>query len=458
MSDVTTGGRPVSISIPSVDFMKGMRGAKSQAAYDANTNLMTSVNVPLFSGKDLADDMRSQFPGGGKIDLNLGKLSDMPAGLLNALGTTQKAPCNYTGNTPDEKPVTITTVRNLSVQDPKQRDTVKLTIDMQAVANVNDIERDMGREAKGLDKYITGDPKVDRKNPALGRIPVTLSAPNSVNGVTGICADSMKHNLGQMAAQNYLMTASKSSPDASMVKKEAVATIGDLYMSELTNFVKTYAEKGCTGIMPSEKQADGTYKAAKGKNAEPIKGTSFKSFKDMGIAPVFLDNGGVVLACVDGSEKAANNRKGPDGLVAVNKAFNSYMSQKVNGSFEKKSPELNLGNSVSIQLYQTTAPGDDSVTLIQPSVALESRPYGSAVTRSIESATHQNTKPVEELYGKEVLDNTRKIQDYFPEKTDAEQKSKVMEEVNEKLSQKGLTACKSYEAAQRGASNDGPNY
>ena len=81
--------------------------------------------------------------------MNLGKQANMPQKLLDAIGAVQTEPCAYTGNTPEGTPIQIDTIKRMSEQVPERRNCVQMTIDLQAVANVNDIERDKGRAAKG---------------------------------------------------------------------------------------------------------------------------------------------------------------------------------------------------------------------------------------------------------------------------------------------------------------------
>ena len=447
MAEFKTGGRPITTAlIPVVDFAKGMRAAGSDKAFEANANLMTDINLPLYSGKDLPDDQRSQYPGGGSISVNLGKLTNMPENLLGAIGTTQKEPCTYSGNTPEETPITVDTYKRMSEQDPARRNCVRLTLDPQAIAAVNDIERDKGREAKGLPKLMTGDPKQDRKNPALGRLSVELKAVTTDQGVGAMNADRLKANLGEMAAQNYLMTTpgpTKARPDNSaaaakyMPTKDDVDKVASLYAKEYAAFVDKYAEKGCDGIKPMKQGKDGTYSVDT--KAKPIEGTKFASLKDMGFSPVHLDDGSVALVCTDGSKGAADTRKGPEGLRAFDEAFSKHMAQKVSQTFESGTVARNLGAQMGISSYPVTIP-DSDMTVIQPSTTFEVKSFARALTTSVECATHNNQKPIEEIYGKTVLENTRAIQGYFPEKGGSEGRDKVLEEIRTKQPQATVSA------------------
>lgn len=429
MADYSTGGRTVKTAmIPVVDFAKGMRAKDSAKALAANANLMTDVNLPLYSGRDLPDDKRSQFPGGGNISVNLGKLSVVPQKLLDTLGTTQKAPTQYTGNTDEGVPIQIDTINRRSEQVESRRKCVQMTLDLQAVAAANDIERDAGRRAKGLKPLMTGDPKADRKNPALGRMDVNLSAPTTTQGVPAMNADRLKANLGEMAAQNYLMTTPKSGADKYMVQKDDVAKVAELFAKEYKAFAEKYAEKDCPGIKAMEKQADGSYKQGK----QTIEGTKFGSLKSMGFSPVTLDDGSFALVCTDSSDKAASQRKGDEGLNAFNKAFNNHMSQVIGQNFESGTVARNLGAQMSIASYPTTMP-NSGVTMIQPSTEFKVRSFARSVTTSVECATHQNTKSVEDIYGKEVLENNRTIQGYFPDKGGSEGRAKILEEIKAKV-------------------------
>lgn len=446
MAEIITGGRTVKTSMePVVDFARSLRAKDSAKALEANANLMRAVNLPLYSGRDLPDDKRAQFPGGGDITVNLGKQANVPAKLLDAIGAKQAAPCAYTGNTPEGTPIQIDTIRRMSEQVESRRNCVQMTIDLQAVANVNDIERDKGRAKMGLPTLISGDPKKDRQNPALGRMDVQLSAVNATQGVPAMNEGRLAANLGEMAAQNYLMTTPKSNPGKYMVQKEDVGSVAALYAKEFKSFAEKYAEKDCAGIKAMEKQDDGTFKAGK----ETIEGTKFSSLKSMGFSPVSLDDGSFALVCTDNSAKAVDARKGPEGLNAFNKAFNSHMSQVTSREFESGSVARNLAAQTSIACYPTTIPGS-GMTMIQPSTEFKVRSFARSVTTNVECATHQNIKPVEEIYGKDVLDNTRKIQDYFPDKGGSEGRDKVLSEIKAKVP----AATMAKDAPQ--AANDGP--
>ena len=433
MADYTTGGRAVSTTIPMVDFTKGMRGAKSADALAKNANLITDIKLPLYSGKDLPDDQRSQYPDGGRISVNLGKMTNMSPSLLKAIGTQQNGKCSYTGNTPEETPVTIDTIRDLSEQNPDLQMKARVTMDLKAVAAVNDIERDAGRVAKGLPKLMTGDPAKDRKNPALGRMNVRLRESVTTEGVPAMNESRLAANLGEMAAQNYLMTTPKAADKAGkyMVQKDDVASVAALYAKEYESFVNKYAEKGCDGILPMDKKEgkDGAVSYKPGKT--PIDGTAFASLKDMGFSPVKLDSGATALVCTDGSKDAVDVRKGEKGLLAFDRAFNSHMSQVVSQTFESGTVARNLGAQMGVASYPVTVPGSE-VTMIQPSTTFDVKTFASSLTTSVECATHQNQKPVEEIYGKTVLENTRAIQDYFPDKGGAEGRDRVFEEIKAK--------------------------
>lgn len=448
MAEIITGGRTVKTAMePVVDFARSLRAKDSQKAIDANANLMRAVNLPLYNGLDLPDDKRGQFMGGrgGDITVNLGKQANMPQKLLDAIGAVQTEPCAYTGNTPEGTPIQIDTIKRMSEQVPERRNCVQMTIDLQAVANVNDIERDKGRAAKGLPTLISGDAAKDRKNPALGRMDVQLSGETTTQGVPAMNADRLSYNLGAMAAQNYLMTTPKSNPDKYMVQKDDVASVADLYAKEYKAFAEKFATKDCSGIKPMEKQDDGTYKEGK----QAIEGTKFKSLKEMGFSPVSLEDGSFALVCTDNSAKVVDTRKGPEGLNAFNRAFNSHMSQVVSQTFESGSVARNLAAQTSIASYPTTIPGS-GVTMIQPSTEFKVRSFARSVTTNVECATHQNIKPVEDIYGKDVLDNTRKIQSYFPDKGGSEERERVLSEIKSKVP----AATMAKDAPQ--ASNSGP--
>lgn len=436
MADYKTGGRAVVTSIPMVDFTKGMRGAKSADALAKNANLITDIALPLYSGKDLPNDQRSQYPNGGRISVNLGKMTNMSPSLLATIGTQQNGRCAYTGNTPEETPVTIDTVEDMSEQNPDRKMKARVTMDLKAVAAVNDIERDAARRAKGLDPIMTGDYKVDSKNPALGRMNVRLRESVTTEGVPAMNKDRLSANLGEMAAQNYLMTTPKDPQKAGkyMVQKDDVSSVAALYASEYEKFVTKYADKACDGIKPMEKQKDGTYKAGK----QPIEGTAFSSLKDMGFSPVKLDNGSIALVCTDPSSEAVDRRKGEKGLLAFDRAFNSHMSQVVSQSFESGTVARNLGAQLGVASYPATVPGS-GVTMIQPSTTFDVKTFASSLTTSVECATHNEPtgpngqkKTMEDIYGKTVLDNTRAIQDYFPDKGGSEGRDRIFEEIKAK--------------------------
>lgn len=429
MAEIITGGRTVkTVMEPVVDFAAKMRAKDSEDAKKVNAHLMRDVNLPLYSGRDLPDDKRSMFPGGGNITVNLGKMANVSDKLLSVLDTQQTQKCEYTGNTPEGTPIQIDTIRRMSEQTPERRNCVQMTLDLQAIANVQDIERDKGRAAKGLPTIISGDPKKDRSNPKLGRMDVRLSALNADQGVPAMNRGRLGANLGEMAAQNYLMTTPKSNPDKYMVQKDDVAQVAAIYAKEYEAFAKKYAEKDCPGIKPMEKQDDGTYKAGK----EAIEGTKFGSLKSMGFSPVSLDDGSFAIVCTDASADAVSKRKGAEGLVAFNKAFNSHMSQVIGQQFESGTVARNIAAQTSIASYPTTIPGSN-MTMLQPSTEFTVRSFARSVTTSVECATHQNTKSVEEIYGKDVIDNTRKIQDYFPDKGGSEGRDKVLSEIKAKV-------------------------
>ena len=242
-----------------------------------------------------------------------------------------------------------------------------------------------------------------------------------------------------------LFRSPKSNPDKYMVQKDDVASVADLYAKEYKAFAEKFATKDCSGIKPMEKQDDGTYKAGK----QAIEGTKFKSLKEMGFSPVSLEDGSFALVCTDNSAKAVDTRKGPEGLNAFNRAFNSHMSQVVSQTFESGSVARNLAAQTSIASYPTTIPGS-GVTMIQPSTEFKVRSFARSVTTNVECATHQNIKPVEDIYGKDVLDNTRKIQSYFPDKGGSEERERVLSEIKSKVP----AATMAKDAPQ--ASNSGP--
>ena len=127
------------------------------------------------------------------------------------------------------------------------------------------------------------------------------------------------------------------------MQKDDVASVADLYAKEYKAFAEKFATKDCSGIKPMEKQDDGTYKAGK----QAIEGTKFKSLKEMGFSPVSLEDGSFALVCTDNSAKAVDTRKGPEGLNAFNRAFNSHMSQVVSQTFESGSVARNLAAQTS---------------------------------------------------------------------------------------------------------------
>ena len=439
--------------IPVVEFAKRVRGKNSEKAYEANANLITDVYVPLYGGES------GRYPGGGTLSVNLGKTSNVPENLLEALGTKQKEPCAYKGGTPEGTPVTIDTYVRTSEQDPAKRNCVQLTMDLQAVSVANAAEREKIRKERGQSEL----PRA-----SLERINVELKSPVTDSGIGVMSTERFIANFENMAAQNYLMTTpgpTKAQPDNTSAAMKYLPTekdvkdVSTLYAVEFMSFARRYAEHGCDGVRPLTRNEEG--KLVEDKDHEPIPGTGFASLKEMGFALAPMKDGpGVAIVCVDGSKNAAQTRNGEQGLRAFNKAFGEHMRQlmphvneifdfdmsqrarimaantsievyprtvggKVSGQLqaEKEEPELSMGGGGAPSAGDWRpnwlkdggfVQSDVEMTVLQPMVKYNVRSFARALTTSIECATEQNTRPVEEIYGPAVLHGAESVRHYYP--------------------------------------------
>ena len=452
-----TGGRTITTGlIPVVDFAKWVRGKNSAQAYQANTNLVTDVYLPLFGG------WSGQYPGGGTMSVNLGKTANVPENLLFALGTQQKEPCAYGGRTPAGTPVTIDTYVNRAEPDPAKRNCVVLNMDMQAIAMANAAEREKILRERGH-----GDIRPESK----GRVNVELKRPVTDSGIGFMSRNRFAVSLEKMAAQNYLMTTpgpTEKKPDNSAVAKDRMYTKEDidkvsaLFALEYERFAKQHAEHGCDGIRYMTRDSNG--KLVEDKDRDVIPGTSFASLKEMGfaVAPVKgSPTAAFGIVCVDGSKDAARVRNSSRGLQAFNRAFDVHMKElipRVNEIFDIDMSDRakNLAMQLSIESYprnvggKATRPiqaenmgpglsmggggapsggdwrpnwlsdggrarGDVEMTILQPMAKLNVRTFAKAVTTSVEFATGKNETSADRAYGKAVLDGASTIRDYYPD-------------------------------------------
>lgn len=397
------------------------------------THMMANIPIPLFNGQTFDNPDNPSDPGRGSntanLVVNFSKMANLSEELLvQAMGMSQadaaqaiglQGPDGYTGFTEAETPVSVSVTRNLSEQDPLKRVKIGLEVDMKALAGANDIER-----AKN-----SGDRKIDERS--NGRLPLTCAFTTTYDGVAGMTADRMVANTGLAASQAYLLTASKKDPDKTLPGKDTVEAIGKLFASEYTSFMKTAIEKGCDGIPRQVKDAkSGKYVSSK---TETVPKTGFKPLGEMGVTMTEV-NGATVIA-IDPS-KASRPYSSAE-MVNFNNAFNAHMSQVVNRQFGDKDPVArNLANQMGINSYavKPRVPGTNEpagVTLIQPSTTLTVKPFAESVTTSVMCATHQNTKPIEQLYSPKILENAAAIANYFPvEKTDLERARGQMEAVS----------------------------
>lgn len=439
--DEVIGARSIMTQVPLVDFCKGMRGATSEKSLAADTNLMFDAPLKLFNGQQMEDGGRGSYNGhSSKVSLNLGRLTNMSPALLDMIGTTQQEKCERTGNTPAGTPVTVKKVTNVTKQKEPERNVVQITMDLPAIAEVNDIES--GRDAKvaagQMSKY------------KLGKTPIQLEEKTTTQGVAASNEARIAANLGEMAAQNYLMTTSPKTADSKMVQKDDVASVAGLYAKEFKAFVTKYADKDCKGIpaMVGEKGADGKVTYSKGKDM--IEGTGFKSLKAMGFKPQELEDGSMAIVCIDSSKEACDTRK--ENLRNFNNAFNKHMSQVAGQTFESGSVARNLAAGFSMECYPTTSPGSD-VTLMQPSSKFKVDSYANSVIKAAAVYTHsyndlqtgQEITP-ERAYGEKILQNTATIRDYYPDKGGSEGKDRVLDEIRAKVPE----ATKAFDARELG--------
>ncbi len=414
------GPRPVALQTqPFSQFEKQFRVLQSgdkaviEKNRQANTHLIANVNVPLFNGQTFPGE--NGDVGRGRTDstmvVNFGKMANISQDVQALLKTTAPG-SEYTGNTgadftvdgKDPTPVALDVVRDLSVQG-KDQYRVTTIIDMQALANANDVERDAFRKANSL-------PALGEA--AKGRLTLTAGLSTTDHGMPAMNGDRFRANVAQLASQNYLLTAQKKDPSRGVVSQDTINKVADTFSKGYADFVSKYADKACAGIDRQVKGDDGKYKTDK---THPVPNTAFPSLADMGISVVGMKDGSTALVVTDTAKNAANR----EGMNNFNNAFNAYMSQKVNQAFENDDAAKKLGNRFSIRSYPVTPvdPTKDGrdLTLIQPSTVMTMEPYAGAVTRAYECATHnephrQNEtaiQAIEGLYGKEVLENAAKI-------------------------------------------------
>lgn len=390
---------------PAIDFVKRLHGG----------TLRGTVNLPLYSGKEREDG--ALILNTGMLPVDFGKLASVPERLAAAADVPHPGPCGYAGNTPEGAPVQLDLYKDLSVSNPSLRVCVRTTMDLQAVAAAQDMERDKARMERGMTPLQTGDPRKDMRNPALGRLNVAMRSNVSGRGYPGMNRESLCKSVAKAAAQNYLMNASKKDPSKGMVTKDSIESVASLFAKEYKNFATEYADKSCPGV--------------KGRDGNLIAGTGFGSLSSMGLSPVTLDDGSFAIVARD-ADKAAARR---EGVAAFSKAFNLHMQQVAHDAFESGSVERSLAARMSILGHTVgksipvgygavgvTASGQEvdlpvvseiRLAMVQPTMEFQAGCYANSLTTNVLCATHMNDLTPEEIYGREILQNTQTIMSYF---------------------------------------------
>lgn len=431
-----SGNRPIVLATqPLADFAKQFRAIKPGKPADGN-QFLANVDMPLYTGLDI--DPGDGTIGHGQVPaatpINFGKMAKMEPALQEAIlahhGVAEEnqgklmegQTSGYTGNTAIEgldpesagAPVATDARYNVSTETV----TVRTIIDPSALARANYEERLAARKASP-DKFKGARPlpEIEAGKPLpfdAQRLPISVKYPTATNGIGSVNKGRVAENVARAASQSYLLTASKANPGKNLPSKGEIDSVAGGVSACLDEIVAMGA-KGCKGIPVRDKSGQPT--------GATVPNTEFPSFAAMGIKAVTDKDTGSTFLVVADETKAAQRA---EGLPKMANALNARMSQTFAGMDSKNA--RNLGLSLKFDMYEQKPQNLEGMnvtnSVISPAMRMEITPFASAVRDSVECAQHKHDSPelrekmgvksdltatIDTIYGKEILDNTKKI-------------------------------------------------
>lgn len=398
---------------------------------------IVNLELPLASGRHI-------------VDKNTGELDETrrasSAGVIAFdIGDMTTKDKDYPGSTEAGTPAMLHEIKD------GVNTNVYFELDATAIAHKSFDRKQENRKEKGL--AFSADPKdpnkINYKDPNRDRIDVMMTKTTTHNGVAGIAKDGVTKNVAEIASQAYLLSSgskTRENPELGAYSKKTVDDISKLFKDTYDNFVSSYATKECKGIPARDENGNA--------KSDIIPGTAFPSLKDLGIKVVKTKDGMTTLAMdkpYNAQEAQANGGTTlGQHLAAMNKAFNSVWSQTVNSTYSKDNKDVKaertLGNMVGLNSYAVAAyDGDNKLTdlgLIQPAMTANMQPYASALTKSVNVATHNFQMTVDgelvkdatpsQAYGEGVINKANEIMNYGSEGTGGQRTREEAKEVQAK--------------------------
>lgn len=468
-----TGNRPITLPTQEyADFKKMFRSIPTQGPQmidptkptpvNGTRHLIANVNMDLYNGLEIDGGKHGRVQGStlinfgttSRMDPDLQAMLYKDAGIsdADAAKLIQKTASTYKegrkGNTginpetqaPYATPVAIDAFEDMSSGTVK----VRTIIDCQALANANYDDAKAERLANPSKFAGVREPNPEVEKNLRNMMPVTVRFGTTTNGIGSMNADRAKQNTARVAAQTALMT---KGAGGSMVtfSKDEVASVGQTINDVYSSFLKELAadpSKAYAGAGMAARDKDG--KVIPGKFKGTVPGTEFPSLNDLGLAVLEVD-GATVLA-VTSTDPSKNDLR-MKSMPAMNAAVNAKLSQAFNSvptmsradvaklpradraAEQSKLTVKNLGNSMAIQMYQTTPKSvQDAFTLVNPSIQGTFSAFGNMVRDTVECAQHKHdgmdspaakqaaergeqylSKTIEQIYGAETLSNVRQI-------------------------------------------------
>lgn len=373
---------------------------------DKKEHAIVNVEIPMFNGQVIGPDKYGSNRGQLVIDL---KSVGPEQSEKNA--SNPDLP-KYTGRTESNTPVHMTDIEDL--RDGVNPIKHALVIDTVALARATyDIK----------DEYAKKNPDVRAPHPSTrDRLDVTAGWSTTKNGVGAMSLGGMEANVSQIAAQNYMFTASPKKPDEGKPSKDDITKVAEIISNTYTEVAKGIEKGDYAAGLSSKKDA-----------SKVIPGTTLgaDAFAKNGLKVCEVD-GATVIAAVDmDKSKEASARQV---LESFSKIVNAKVSQQVNDvAFKESDSVKKLANLAKINSYPVNPYADGKkmgdLTVVQPSVNVTFQPYASALAKTvnimrrepeIDKTTQQSViRTPNEVYGDAIVKNAKSIHEYFKTEADA---------------------------------------
>lgn len=345
---------------------------------------MLNVEIPMFNGQVF--EKKDGTPGYGS---NRGQLT------VNLATMGPGNSHNFVGSTEQRTPVAVKEFQDLT--DPANPNKGVLEIDPISLARATHVVKT---------EYAAANKLAAPPESARDRLEINTGWSTTKNGVGAMSVDGMKNNVAQIAAQNYIFTASKEKPETNMPTPEDIDATAKLINDTYSNVIKEIGEgkyeNGLKSVRDNTKTIDGTT-------------ISKDAFDKLGIKVCNIEGATVIASNKD----LTANAEAREVLNSFSKVVNAKVSQEVNNPSFTGSPMVKkLANLAKTDCYAVGAYADgkkvDGMSIVQPSVDVTFNPYAQSVIKSTElmrrTPDANGVVPTAaDKYGQAVLDNAEKI-------------------------------------------------